>query len=587
MAKTSKRMNPKGKEGFKNDEGHKDKSSSPKRGGSYKNNVTNGNRRNSGYTTGDLESNFSNDIEWYNKYPNMFNDATRVPFNKIAGKMYEGVQPDLSNKEGNIQETMGTYNQPGIITMDYVPGIGVTTGFNSAPNRAFKSLWSALYSKTTGIINFPVHILASMYCVQQSIAQNIAYVKRALEISNTYIANNHNFPKYLLLALGLNPESILGKQDAIRWRLNNYIREFNAMMIPKYIDIFVRHYRMARHVYMDQPSDVAQLFMFRPFCYYVYSDKGRYDASLEDYDGVCRAEALVMPYLVLPDTDNLNAEPDTNHPVDIDAILDVIEEQLISVVQSDDYIQVLGAMQRAFDTSQFIVLDEVTADDKVTVKVDDYINYQIHNANFAGRPLMNRVQMPNIFDGTKWAMVDGAIESNKTLDLITYTPSTSGRNCNAFKRAFLNTFNDSVDQAWTAEATRLICILEEDSAIEELFGITYKKYYMDSCGSEFITDMRVWLPTTHDGVRHFLNSGVCTDTSTEVLDNLIFLGALTKFKYAPRVWLLLSTVNQGFVGDIHFWTSIDRDTIRGLNETCLLSQLSTTTALNVKQGIPV
>lgn len=93
----------------------------------------------------------SNDITWYNRNPNLFADATRVPFDKLAGAPIRtrlGYDYNISGHSSKDDYEA----QSAMMTIEYVPTPGVCHTYSDAPNRAFRSIYSYIYSHTSGAL---------------------------------------------------------------------------------------------------------------------------------------------------------------------------------------------------------------------------------------------------------------------------------------------------------------------------------------------------------------------------------------------------------------------------------------------------
>nr|AIY31281.1 capsid protein [Dromedary picobirnavirus] len=523
---------------------------------------------------------YTNDIAWYNKYPHMFNDATSVQFNVIGGEHYEDIIGAINNT-GTATEKW-SYNAPGIITLDYVPGIGVTKDANDATNRAFQALWAAIYSKTSGFLQFPAYTLATTIVAAQSMGQNIGYLKCALEVSNAFTPTNNYFPRGMLFAMGIDPDSILGKQQNVRWRLNNCIREFNKLCIPDFLDLFIRHYRLARNIYADADNQYAQFIKFRPAGYYLYNDLGVYDTQTGEYvtddngKAVHRCDFYVMPYII----EDVADDPQHYKVVDVSDLLDIIELQLKVIQQSSDFKFILGAVQRAFDSHQFVKIDPVDADAKPTVAVDDNVLSQIANANFVGAIQTSLVTQPAMFTGQKWHYDTFDIYGDLNHDLVLYTPGVRGKGSNATGDIVLNSYDEVITREWVMEATRCIATLDPNfSTIEDGRG-SYQFHRIEACGADFITQIGIikYDQTLGDYSRAQFYGII------DALEQVPTACALLKFKYAPRLYIVVDNKVREFFGDLNHWGILDRRSLSQLHDTAMVSMMEPTGPIPIKLG---
>lgn len=511
----------------------------------------------------------TNDISWYNKMSNLFARATQVPFNRILGDNM--AEPDINVGEFGSDNQWFRTSIPLVMRIGYMPGIGICTDYNDAPNRAFQAMYSALLTKTsTSVLPFTAANLALYTVCAQSIAQNIGVAKRLIETARVYTPDNYGLPRAYLAAQMLpvyggsvteGIEDLINNIGKYEWELNNVIRDFNSLRIPNFIDTFKRQYLLAHSYFMDNDTVASQAYVFMPKTFYKFNDLGLKDSE-GNYDGIARAVS-----------ESLDATTFTR-------LLNDIKEQISSLRSSKDFTSINGTLKRAFDESSFVRIDELVGNETPNFIVDDVMAYQIHNLTVCP------VQESNLAD----------IVADYERDIIVYNPYSWGQNFLSKAQNFiLNTFDNSVTPDWIMESTRLVTIAGDNESVY-------------TCGTEIVTEVAVaYLQYTEQGTIDNVQIVPITDTllnyrysgdhASDMRSELAFmLPLLEKFHRGPRFAVYGPTsvyADNDFgeeekntliaiTGDLHFYTFASRDAIKRLHDTALLSIFDTTASMNVK-----
>lgn len=499
----------------------------------------------------------SNDPSWWNRTGVLFNTASQIPFNRIAGQSY-------------VLGTEFSLRNPVVMRVNYIPGIGKCTSYTDAPNRAFQAMYAYIYSKTTGAMQFPQYALAMLVTSMSSVAQNIALAKRALGSASLYTAANRTYPRCLVEAMGFNFNSIKDMRADYTAQLDAIIKDFNTLVVPADIPVFARQYAMANSVYLDNANLQAQLYIMVPELYYLYSDLGTYDESQKSYDG----KAVAMPVRYPDDFYN-------GVGLDMDLFLHIIEKQIYLIRNSADYALIAGSLMRAYESSAFLQLDYVDTNYIQELTVDDpYISYQIHNSNAVGNVATTAINWPNL--GQQKAFVSGAITGDPVSNMITYNPHLApslpvypmklgvvNADGSVANPLLLNTFESTVDANWLVEATRLCSYWNADGtpySISTEFITSYDLYKVDAQGGGvnsggFLSEVSIDL------------EDMGLDEVGSIVNNLC---DVSRFHKAPRVYVQfgpvgLETEPTKMLGDLNFWTTVSPIQLRGLNTAALMS----------------
>lgn len=545
----------------------------------------------------DYDSLSGNDITYYNKNKSLFDAATNIPMRNVVGYNVERTNPIFPNWGGSeittlksfMDSSVKSYAEPSIMQINYMPGVGMSEDFSSPINRCFQNIYSTMYAKTSGSsLNFPQWELGVVTVAVQSIAQNIAFCKRALEFSRFVPAANANFPRLLLQAMRLQPDDVIGNYNDYIAEVNNLILDFNSMKFPAFIDVFKRQYTLAHNVYSDADNVYGQLYVFVPSGYYIFSDVGiKYPSSgtPTDYDGVAGAYGVKWPA-----GDSALSE-----------IIWLIRRQLEAIRSSSDYANILGALLRTFDDKQLLNLDLCENGAIAVPKYDETILMQIAN--------MNR---PGYVNNLKCFLANIATELNYTGCYVTGDPvnnlikagygfhqSNGGsNNIGGYHLVNFDKVYEGEDlHNAIMESTRLITIGHIDDD-----GVTY---ILDDAGTEIVTSVVIyqtqWSGTQSHTVQIPVPPSVCFKLQWDSQGNVDHYDAqntfdflmrglpeLTKFKYAPRVYLYaIYTSGDGnaitelgkYYGDVNYYTYISSSNMKQLHKTAMLSIFDVTDSL--------
>lgn len=475
----------------------------------------------------------TNDISWWNRAKPLFDDATRVPFNRIQG------DPIINTSQFNTLVTNSSGNEafPGIMTIHYVPSIGYATNSNDPVNRSFNSIYADIYSRTTGAMQFTQGSLALFTLGISSIIQMIGVMKRVLGMCQLYAAKNYYYPRHLITAMGFTPDSIIPNQDDLRRRLNQCIQSVNAMKVPNFIDLFKRHYTLASNVWLDEDVPDAQMFIFVPDKYYQYDD-----------------------------TNNKLSAVNTDLANTTGAVfLDKIEAALTLWRNSSDLGLISGSIQRAYKDSSLISLEMVSVDSVTLPVFDKVMMSQINNATIIG-PVSN---------------ID--VTEDVVANVIKFEPKVLGTSIGSEPFKFAACLNERIVNSWDGD-------ISPESIMEMTRLVTIGTWngtdlILDNCGTELITTCKVWYTTrtsasaaptmTSASLPVSYGAKLATDPVSTLIDQF---SKLSSFRNGPRFTTVLYTGAGPFAvsgiyrwGDLNIWTTIDKYTYNGLNQAALQS----------------
>lgn len=528
--KNQSKGNYSGRTNYKNDKPYKKHGNSHDTKRNYADKSASNDTDSSGGTRRPYDSYRSNDIGWWNKSP-MYSDVTRVPFNQIYGSpLYlrtDGINPTLF-------EDVGCIYLGGIMSIDIVPTIGTAIDGNDAVNRAFNSLFGELYSKTTGTPPIQQMDVAMFITSLSSVACLIGYLKRALGVSQLYSNQNYNYPTELLTAMHIDPTTVIGWQDEIRYKLNDLILNFNNLKVPDIMDIYVRQYALVHNVYCDEDDVQAQLYVFNPRGYYKYIDTAT-PAKLAWTNFTYSGERFTM---------------------DVNDVIAAANACLEAWRNSSDLGLICGTIQRAFSETVTISLDYVNPTDVVIPTIDRNIMWQINNMNIVRVLDLDITQDPvlNIlkFDPTPYRPTDTPLYTDSYL---------------------LNSFDGTTTDEFIMESTRLKSFRDPDTDV-----IYFNTEIVVGCSIHYVTDVEGTIARGSYDIDSTELIDVGTTPAGNITVMLMVQALASQFKYRPMttVWYRDTTQSPKFrlfcnFGDLYRYTTVTGQALYGIHRCALQS----------------
>lgn len=494
-----------------------------------------------------------NNVEWWNNSPN-FDTVTQVGFDFIYGTArYASMFSGTSGTAATIFDR--NVASPGVLTVYFSPALGSTaatgssSNADSAANRCFKVMYAALMAKTSGNnLNFQQADLALYSASMDSISMLISFVKRALGVSNTYSGYNYNYPDIIIRAMGINPSSVIGHQDDVAAALNSQIKRFNTMMLPRFIRVYDRHYSMCKDIYADEDDQRAQLYIFVPTGYYIYSDT----------DSKCTYTSTNL---------------DNGSYQDINTVIGWIADCIDAWYESSDLGYINGALQRAFSDRAIIQTDYVDKDMAIKPFVDRNTLLQIMNSQSV-------IHISNA-DITQDAAKNNVIYNPTVSQIRTNIPALLN------KKVFrMDTY--AVSKEDVMEASRLMVTGNQGNGSFTISDTTQQNI---SCGTEFVKGYAMYYYTfTASGTRNVLRVPFYNvwDINATTWSTNGAIAALTRFKYAPVVipTYVDTTTGAATPGEpimsLMNVTTISADQITRLHESALQSAYEVIPVLNAE-----
>jgi hypothetical protein len=314
--------------------------------------------RTKGKVRSSYDSLTSNDFAYYNKFPEDLENAARVEWAEFMGVPFQYSKLATQNmlKDGAL---------PGILATDVIVGPGSCGVATDSVNRAFSRMMSDLYARTSASeLKFDQASLAMFYTSVASIADLIATAKRAIRSAGFWINRNINYPRAIVEAMGFDYDDLIRRKSEYVIRLNEEISKYNTFGVLKSFDVFGRQYSMFKNIYIDEDSDLAQIYIFKQVNYYLYEDVNS------------KASYVQTPWT------NYAISQSDHQLTTIGELINMIDTAIERWRGSQDFYYITGTIARAYPSAETMVIDSIQLEDVIDPLTDDVMMMQLMNATY-------------------------------------------------------------------------------------------------------------------------------------------------------------------------------------------------------------
>nr|DAH42193.1 MAG TPA: capsid [Picobirnaviridae sp.] len=352
---------------------------------------------------------------WYDADPKLTQDVSNVFFSYRTGDKMP-VAMKMTSITGTDSHALGydtvPFVMPGILSIGYTPVYGNLSSAQSAGNIASTAVYSFVRHANSGSRNYD-HVDYMLYLMaMDSIYSAIVYCQRLIATVMTFNRWNTYTPNALLTAMGCQPtDGIAGELPEMRFRLNSMILKATTLAVPAAFPIYERHAFMNSNVYVDEPNDTAQFYLFTPRQLYQFA----YDTSNAGY--------LKLVDFATNDAANAAALRTWRQ------LFDITEGLINSVYGDEDAGIMSGDTLKAYGESGLVHLATVPSDLALVPVYDHDMLEQIHNATLHGKLIKPATATadPGIYQVNPAPNVSGPYLSNSfsVTNAIAATASTS------------------------------------------------------------------------------------------------------------------------------------------------------------------
>lgn len=228
-----------------------------------------------------------NDPNWYFVSPELAQQSAQLSFQNVLGygsiKNYKipsiaridvlaspGVTYDIEiANNGSIYE----HPQNSNVLPDIQPG-------KSGANLMGAKVYTTLSSFTGRTASYAPQDVTMMILAIAAMAEYSEYLRRAFGVALTYNYRNRSLPLGLIAAMGIDPEDFVANISVYRMRFNVAMARINQLPLLENIAYIKKSRDIFQRVYMDDPTNMSQLFFYNPAGYAVLDELGNDQGSV-------------------------------------------------------------------------------------------------------------------------------------------------------------------------------------------------------------------------------------------------------------------------------------------------------------------
>lgn len=289
-----------------------------------------------------------NDFSWWNKYPELMNDAANLLENYIAGT-----------------KLVDSYIPVGAVTFYMQNTYGSEDSVTGPINLAARNLYLKMFQKYRGINSYDPTDLGIVMIATIEVFSLISKLERIYGVVNYYDIHNRNVPETLAHALGLTTtqtDYIRAHLSDYRYDLNNIIMRAQRILLPKDMSILLDKISLYGYVYKDHDSVDAQAIVFDTEIY------GFFEETLLDTGSSIRFRTASESGFALLNTTNRNT-----------SFFPLLQELVSRLLTSESVQKIYGDLLAFFGVEQMVSLQTLPEDYKIQPVYSESILHKVHN----------------------------------------------------------------------------------------------------------------------------------------------------------------------------------------------------------------
>lgn len=205
-----------------------------------------------------------NDPAWYAQNPQILKDSASFSFNYPLGSR-------LNFGSESAAKNMNNTSIPGIMAIYTSPSFGFSTHSNSPINTASRNIYSFVRHANSGHSNYDAPDLMLYLTAMDNLYAFVSFLKRAYGLMMPAYYTNRYMPKAIISAMKLNYDDLNANLNDFRSYINRLALRVGSMCIPASMSYMARHMWMYEHVWTDDTSDKAQIYLYSPHGFFRYS----------------------------------------------------------------------------------------------------------------------------------------------------------------------------------------------------------------------------------------------------------------------------------------------------------------------------
>lgn len=296
-----------------------------------------------------------NDPAWYAQNPQILKDSASFSYNYPLGSK-------LNLGKAHAADNLNRTSIPGIMAIHTSPAFGASTHSNSPINTAARNIYSFVRHANSGHANYDAPDLMLYLTAMDNLYSYVSFLKRAYGVMMPSYYTNRYMPKALVQAMGLDYDDLNTNLNDFRSYINRLALRVGSMCIPASMSYMARHMWMYEHIWTDDMSDKAQIYMYVPHGFF------RFSLDL-DMAGQLEYKSLYM---------------DNDHLLTLDEIVAYGEAMLEPILSSEDMNIMSGDILKAFGPENLYKINMIDEAYLVVPEYSSEVLDQIQNTTFIG-----------------------------------------------------------------------------------------------------------------------------------------------------------------------------------------------------------
>lgn len=347
-----------------------------------------GNVRSSADRGDSARSSFGSINPPYALTPTLQEMAAALPFGRALGSQTDFVSSAaLTAEHGTIANESVPSTFPGIMTLSWLPTIGISDGPTSPVSLAGRKLYYFVRHANSGHVNYDAPDLTNYIVAADSAFFMFSYFRRALGMLNTFSPLNRYYAQYAMESAGFDYEDLFHNAAELNFFLNQMAAKMRSLVLPKNIAYYQRHSALSDNIYADADDARAQTYQFVPAGWYVWTEPVSGDATdpklwklrFKPNPGITYAPSARS-------SENVSAaqRPDRGTLITLQKMREIMNGILEPLLLSEDFNIMSGDILKAFGSDVIVGVSEVPIGYTIAPVYDEDALDQIRNAIILG-----------------------------------------------------------------------------------------------------------------------------------------------------------------------------------------------------------
>lgn len=312
--------------------------------------------------------------------------AASLPFGRALGSQTDFVSAALlSIGAGTISNESVPSTFPGIMTLSWLPTIGISEGPTSPVSLAGRKLYYFVRHANSGHVNYDAPDLTNYIVAADSAFFMFSYFRRALGMLNTFSPLNRYYAQYAMESAGFDYDDLFHNAAELNFFLNQTAAKMRSLVLPKSIAYYQRHSALSDNIYADADDARAQTYQFVPAGWYVWTeptsgdvtDRKLWHLRFHPNPGITVTRSGLRSG---ENESRFSQRPDRGKLLTLADMREIMDEILEPLLLSEDFNIMSGDILKAFGSDVIVGVSEVPIGYTIAPVYDEDALDQIRNA---------------------------------------------------------------------------------------------------------------------------------------------------------------------------------------------------------------